>query len=162
MRAELSAAQLASPAATEGRPIANRWFAPVGPLSPQPPQQLVASLRIPAHHMASEPAAIEPAELGGKLTQLFPAVTLRFVSYAEHLVPAERGALLEDEERQSWWSLIPEVGCVWREEGDGGASRAAFPFILTSRVENESYYGLATFVYGGDVRRSPQPALLPC
>ena len=52
------------------------------------------------------------------------------------------------------------MGRVWREEGDGGASRAAFPFILTSRVENESYYGLATFVYGGDVRRSPQPALL--
>jgi hypothetical protein len=36
---------------------------------------------------------------------------------------------------------------VWSEPGDGGLSRASFPFVLAGRVWNESHNGLATFVY---------------
>ena len=43
-------------------------------------------------------------------------------------------------------------GRCWVDPEDtaaGWSGRAAFPFILTSHIENESYYGLATFLYTG-------------
>ncbi|MFP6743894.1 MAG: serine hydrolase, partial [Alphaproteobacteria bacterium] len=47
----------------------------------------------------------------------------------------------------SAWDVILSPGRVWSEAGDGGLSRASFPFILAGRVWNESHNGLATFVY---------------
>ena len=38
-------------------------------------------------------------------------------------------------------------GRTWSEPGDNGFSRASFPFALTSTIENETYNGLATFLF---------------
>ena len=150
----LTAEQLLEPLPAV-EPVANQFFAPPSeehsqPSAPQGPR-FVGSLRLPSHRMHTTPSAVEPADIGGKHTQLFPCVTTHWVSYADgHLVPVERGGLLDDEVGRSYWQFQPERGRVWHEAGDGALWRAAFPFILTSRIENESYYGLATFLFNED------------
>lgn len=150
-REELTAAQLQQPRAHGVLPIDNKFFAP--PLQseryPRPKLRFVGSLTLPGHPMQTIPHAIVPAQIGEKHTQRFPRVTVRWVSYPDgYLVPVERGRLVCDEEDLSYWQFHPERGRVWEEPADGGLCRAAFPFILTSRIENESYYGLSTFLYG--------------
>ena len=47
----------------------------------------------------------------------------------------------------SYWRVIPQIGKVWREAGDGDWSRAAFPVMLVNDTENHAHQGLATFLY---------------
>ncbi len=42
-----------------------------------------------------------------------------------------------------------QPGRVWSEPGDGGWSRAAFPFALVNSIEGETHNGLALFLYRG-------------
>jgi hypothetical protein len=44
-------------------------------------------------------------------------------------------------------TLILSPGQVWSEAGEGGMSRASFPFVLTNHSNNGTHNGLATFVY---------------
>ena len=48
---------------------------------------------------------------------------------------------------RSYWDLIVQAGRVWSEPGDGGWSRASFPFSLVHTLEGETHNGLATFLY---------------
>jgi CubicO group peptidase (beta-lactamase class C family) len=45
--------------------------------------------------------------------------------------------------------MIVSPGRIWSEPGDGGFSRASFPFVLTNRIANDSHNGIATFLYDG-------------
>jgi CubicO group peptidase (beta-lactamase class C family) len=49
--------------------------------------------------------------------------------------------------KSSFWRVIPQVGRIWRESGDGGWSRAAFPIMLVNDTDNDAHQGLATFLY---------------
>lgn len=60
--------------------------------------------------MSTTPTAITPPHVAGKLTQLFPQVTIHWVTCGAHVVPVERGFLLEDETEQSYWQFHPERG----------------------------------------------------
>jgi CubicO group peptidase (beta-lactamase class C family) len=103
-------------------------------------------LDIPETAMRTVPAVIEPAMIAGKKTQLFPGVSTRFLSHDGHLIPVERG-IISSPDNDSFWQMQISPGRVWSEASDHGMSRASFPFMLTSNIENESYNGVATFLY---------------
>jgi CubicO group peptidase (beta-lactamase class C family) len=89
---------------------------------------------------------IVPGEIAGKATQLFPGLNVAFVTYGDRLLPVDR-TLMAPPDSESFWQIQISPGRVWSEPGDNGKSRASFPFMMTSNIENESYNGLATFVY---------------
>ena len=125
--------------------VDNRYFLPVGGAG-EAHEAFTGTIAIPDNAMSSEPAEILPAEILGKKTQLFPGVELGFVSHDGFLVPADRDLLIPADAR-SYWQIQVSPGQTWSEPGDEGWSRAAFPFLLTSIIENESYNGVATFLY---------------
>jgi hypothetical protein len=74
------------------------------------------------------------------LAETLPGFTVAFFTHGEHLVPVMRDILEPP-------GIILSPGRVWSEPGDGGLSRASFPFVLTSEYTNETHHGLATFLY---------------
>ncbi|MBW2543772.1 MAG: hypothetical protein JRF15_16960 [Deltaproteobacteria bacterium] len=133
-------------------PVANHFFMPQDGAA-KALHRLSGAIRIPQHAMRTIPEKIEPAELAGKRTQLFPDIELHVVSHGEYLVPVERDILLA-RDGDSFWQIQVSPGRVWSEAGDRGMSRASFPFFLTSIIENETYNGVATFLYD-DEKISP-------
>ena len=130
--------------------VDNRYFLPVGD-SDDAHEGFSGTIVIADNAMSSEPARILPVEIQGKKPQLFPAADLAFVSHDGYLVPAQRDIIIPAGS-DSYWQIQVSPGRVWSEPGDEGWSRAAFPFLLTSIIENETYNGVATFLYrGGEV-----------
>jgi hypothetical protein len=66
--------------------------------------------------------------------------SVAFFTEGEHLVPVVR-------DLAPLSTIILSPGRVWSEPGDGGLSRASFPFVLTSHATNATHNGLATFLY---------------
>jgi hypothetical protein len=86
----------------------------------------------------------------GRDARLFPGVTLEFFTLDDELVPVQLGEMVREPKTprsSSYWRLIPQVGRVWKEPADGGWSRAAFPLMLVSDLENQAQQGLASFLY---------------
>ncbi len=120
------------------RPIHNAYFMPVGEAGPAL-HGFSGTLSIPETMME--------ANRDFNLPQwLFPAVDLAFVSHGDHLIPEMRD-FIRGGDGTSPWDVILSPGRVWSEAGDGGLSRASFPFVLAGRVWNESHNGIATFVF---------------
>jgi len=126
--------------------VDNRYFLPVGDAA-EAYEAFAGTVVIPDNVMSSKPAEILPAEILGKKTQLFPGVELSFVSHNGYLVPANRDIIVPADS-DSYWQIQVSPGRVWSEQADEGLSRAAFPFVLTNIIENETYNGVATFLYG--------------
>ena len=126
-------------------PVNNRFFLPPDDAR-DARHRFSGAIVIPDHAMVSEPSEVLPRELVGKKTQLFPGLALEFVSHDGNLIPVDRGLLVADGS-DSYWQIQISPGRVWSEDGDEGMSRASFPFLLTSIIENESYNGVATFLY---------------
>ena len=145
-RVEISRTSLFSTPALQG-PVNNRYFMAID--SDSAKHQFNGAVRIPEHAMQTDPEALQPTEIVGKQTQLFPGVTVHFVSHGEFLLPVERD-LLAPSGSDSFWQIQLSPGRVWSEEADDGLSRASFPFMLTSNIENETYNGIATFVFNDD------------
>jgi Beta-lactamase len=74
------------------------------------------------------------------LPQTLPGFTVTFLTEGEHLVPVVRDIVAPP-------GMILSPGRVWSEPGDGGMSRASFPFVLTNPYYNAAHHGLATFLY---------------
>ena len=144
-REALSRDDLMSRSVDALRPVANRYFLPSDDAG-DARHEFSGAIVIPDHPMVSEPPEILPRELVGKKTQLFPGLALGFISHDGHLIPANRD-LMVAEGSDSYWQIQISPGRVWSEDGDDGMSRASFPFLLTSIIENESYNGVATFLY---------------
>jgi len=147
-RGALSRAQLTMPVKGSVAPVDNRYFTAADGAT-EARQRFAGTIRIPEHAMSSSPPAIEPREILGKKTQLFPGIELAFVSHRGYLVPANRDLIVAPD-GDSYWQVQVSPGRVWSEAGDDGMSRAAFPFVLTSIIENETYNGVATFLYDED------------
>ena len=75
------------------------------------------------------------------LTTMSPGFSAAFFTHGEHLVPVVRDIL------QPPGTIILSPGKVWSEPGDGGMSRASFPFVLVNQISNEAHNGLASFLY---------------
>lgn len=96
--------------------------------------------------------------IGGRDARLFPALSLALFSDGGTLVPVQRGEMVVETPAQtargarSYWTVIPQIGRVWREPGDGEWSRAALPLMLVNDTENHAHQGVATFLYrGGEI-----------
>ena len=144
-RNELTRQKLFTSQASTEKPISNRYFMPFGAHN-NTLHKFSGAILIPEHSMISDPKEILPIDIQGKKTQLFPRVSLEFISNQGNLIPIERDIIIPDD-TDSYWQIQVSPGRVWSEEVDGDMSRASFPFILTSIIENESYNGIATFLY---------------
>ncbi len=126
-------------------PIQNYYFMPIGPLN-DPKHTFSGTLAIPESPMNTDPEKIRPGIINGKNTGLFPGVRIEFFTYKDFLVPVVRD-VMEPQGSESFWQIIVSPGRVWSEAGDRGFSRASFPFALTNTFENETYNGIAMFLY---------------
>ena len=144
-RSELGHDQLMSASHPANGPVDNSYFLPQDGAATAH-HRFSGAITIPEHAMHTQPEAILPAEVAGKMTQLFPGVTFHFVSHEDYLVPVERDLVVAPES-DSFWQIQVSPGRTWSEENDAGMSRASFPFFLTSNIENETYNGIATFLY---------------
>jgi len=73
-----------------------------------------------------------------------PEISIEFVQNGSHLIPTVQGLGITGSPA---WNLIAGPGRAWRESGDGGRSRAAFPFALVQRNANCTHNGTMTFLY---------------
>lgn len=144
-RGGLARNELLSAWADDAGPVQNDLFLPADGAD-KARHRFSGIIGIPEHAMRTEPAVIQPAVAVGRKTQLFPGIDLAFVSHGDYLLPVDRDILVA-EDSESFWQIQVSPGRVWSERGDGGLSRASFPFFLTNSVENETYNGVATFMY---------------
>lgn len=75
-----------------------------------------------------------------------PEFDFEFVQNGSHLIPVQRGLIITD---HPYWNYILGPGRVWKENGDQGFSRAAFPFALVQRNANCTHNGVMTFLFDG-------------
>ncbi len=73
-----------------------------------------------------------------------PEFDLAFVQHDTYLIPAQRGLIITTHPE---WNLLLEPGRAWREDGDGGDTRASFPFALILKGGNATFNGTMTFVF---------------
>jgi CubicO group peptidase (beta-lactamase class C family) len=145
-RGEISRTSLTSTEKPQA-PVENRYFMAIDGAHAK--HRFLGAIRIPEHAMQTDPKELSPTQVAGKKTQLFPGMTIHFVSRGEYLLPVERD-LIAPIGSDSFWQIQVSPGRVWSEKADGSLSRASFPFILTSNIENETYNGLATFLFDDD------------
>ena len=145
-RSGLTYAELRQPAGALAGPLDNGLFLPSADAA-DALDMFAATIAIPETSMQTSPAVIEPQVIAGLKTQLFPGLSIGFVSHNGYLLPLERDIIVAPGS-SSFWQIQFAPGRVWSESGDQGMSRASFPFILTSIIENETYNGIATFLYG--------------
>lgn len=122
-------------------PLDNRYFMPLGTWEAAR-HEFEGTLIIPEfvmHHSGKETDSADPQDY-------FPGFALDFFMHGRYLVPISRETVHTFGDR-SYWRIIISPGTVWFEPGDGGMSRASFPFALVSDVFNEVHNGMATFVY---------------
>lgn len=112
-------------------------------------EPFVGSMRVAEAPMQTSPATLMSQQVHGKDIARFPSATLGFFTVDGDLVPVTQEVIRSGskDRGRSYWDLIIQPGRVWAEPGDGGWSRAAFPFALVNSIENESHNGLATFAY---------------
>jgi hypothetical protein len=128
-------------------PVANAAFYPGTDALPAPP--FASILQIRQGPLQTYPNLESPLQ-DGRDARLFPGITLEFFTVEDRLVPVQLGEMVSETTPgrvPSYWRVIPQVGRTWRESGDHGWSRAAFPLMLVSDMENQSQQGLATFLY---------------
>jgi hypothetical protein len=82
-------------------------------------------------------------ELGPEYAYL-PEFDFEFVQADGMLIPVQRGLIIDN---HPVWNLLLEPGRVWQEAGDGGYSRASFPFALAPKGGNSSFNGTMTFLF---------------
>ena len=82
-------------------------------------------------------------EVGPELAHL-PEFDFEFIQHENYLVPSRRGLIITE---HPYWNYLIGPGRVWMEEGDGGYSRASFPFALVWKGSNAIFNGVMTFLY---------------
>jgi hypothetical protein len=133
-RDAVTAPELLAPGFTAAQPVHNDYFMPVGPSAP-------------ARHAFRGTVTFGVAPISSAsqrcpgLATTPPGFTASFFTHGEHLVPVVRNIL------DPPGTLILSPGRVWSEPGDGGMSRASFPFVSVTQYTNETHNGLVTFLY---------------
>jgi hypothetical protein len=133
-RDAVTAAELLAPGFTAAQPVHNDYFMPVG--------QSAAARHAFRGTVTFGVAPISSASHRCPgLATTPPGFTASFFTHGEHLVPVVRNIL------DPPGTVILSPGRVWSEPGDGGMSRASFPFVSVTQVDNETHNGLITFLY---------------
>jgi hypothetical protein len=132
-RDRLTAAELLAAVPTISGLIHNDYFVPIGPTAP-PRHALKGVLTVTG-------STVTIHSLGCTVPSPMPAFSAAFFTHGEHLVPAVRTIL------EPPGILILSPGRVWSEPGDGGMSRASFPFVTINQVTNQAHNGIAAFLY---------------
>jgi len=122
-------------------PLHNKYFSPLGKWE-EAKHAFEGTLIIPEFVMHSPGAEADSA----RPWDYFPGFTVDFFTYENYLVPTMREVILAFGD-SNYWRIILSPGSVWLEPGDGGMSRASFPFALVNDRFNDIHNGLATFVY---------------
>jgi hypothetical protein len=123
-------------------PVNTIYFAPMDNAAPAR-HELEGTITVPGFGMVDG----LPAGTGiPDSWRYFPGFSVEFFTYEDYLVPAVRD-IVEARAGRSFWNIILSPGRVWSEPGDGGMSRASFPFALVSEDSNETHNGIATFLY---------------
>ncbi|QXD15708.1 serine hydrolase [Rhodocaloribacter litoris] len=81
---------------------------------------------------------------------VFPGITLDFVSNEEELIPIQKEILVDGLLTNSSWNVIVGTGNVWHEREDGEWCRASFPLSLTDSYIGQVRNCVATFVHKQD------------
>ncbi len=90
-------------------------------------------------HIETLRGTLEPAHT------YLPAFDFEFVQSDDGtLIPRQRGQIIAE---HPLWNLILEPGRAWQEAGDGGFSRASFPFALITKGGNATFNGTLTFLF---------------
>jgi hypothetical protein len=132
-RDRLTATELLTSAEAGTGPVHTAYFLPVGPAAP-------------AHHALQGTLTVQGLTLLRArhgctgIAKPFLGFSVAFFTQGEHLVPVVRDLGPDS-------TIILSPGRVWSEPGDGGLSRASFPFVLTNPHNNGTHNGLATFLY---------------
>jgi hypothetical protein len=143
----ISTAELLLPA-WSGGVISNTAFTP-GSDAAAEHAPFVGTLLLTEAEMTTQPALLSPRLVMGRDPQVFPGIAITFFSDKGDLVPFTQDVIRygSSNRGRSYWDIIVQPGRVWSEPGDGGWSRAAFPFALVNSIEGETHNGLATFLY---------------
>src|SRR5580698_8189635 len=109
----------------------------------------LGTLRLTETQMTTKPAVFSPPSVLGRDPHLFPGVAISFFTDKGDLVPFTQDVIryASNNQGRSYWDVIVQPGRVWSQPGDGGWSRAGFPFALVNSIEGETHNGLATFLY---------------
>ena len=75
-----------------------------------------------------------------------PDIDVEFVQNGSHLIPTYQGLYVTGHAN---WNYIMGPGRIWKENSDGGWSRASVPFALVERNANCTHNGVLTFLYNG-------------
>ena len=133
-RDRLTASELMAPSFTGTGPVHNDYFTPIGAAGA-------------AKHAIRGTLTVAVSSLAGEnrgcaaMPRATPAFSVAFFTQGEHLVPAVRDFV------PTAGTLLLSPGRVWSEPGDGGMSRASFPFALVNPMNNATLNGLATFLF---------------
>jgi hypothetical protein len=122
-----------APASASAAPVHNDYFMPVGAAGP-PKHALRGTLTVVATSLAAQSRGC------AAVPWAIPAASLTFVTHGDHLVPVVRDIVPPGRP-------ILSPGRVWSEPGDGGMSRASFPFTVVNPIHNAAHNGLATFLF---------------
>jgi CubicO group peptidase (beta-lactamase class C family) len=151
--AELLPAKIFESGRALDAPVGNAAFVPGEGAEPAP--AFAGVLKVRPTQMQTLPV-LDPPLIQGRDVRIFPGLRLEFFTVGDVLVPVQRGEMLRESgggATPSYWRVIPQLGKVWREKGDGDWARAAFPLMLVNDTENHAHQGLATFLYRpGQVR----------
>lgn len=126
----------------------NRWFMPSDD-AVEAKHDFLGTIVLEEVEMGTEPAQFSTTDVLGKNPRIFPAVEIAFFTHGKDLVPVSRDVIRygSTDKGRSYWDVIVQPGRVWSEPGDGGWSRASFPFALVHSIEGETHNGIATFLY---------------
>ena len=144
IRDQLTMEQLMAENEAGEAPIHLNYFMPVGE-SASPLTALEGTLTVPEFTMnyKKDPNILS---FWTNSMGIFPAFSVQFFTYQDYLIPVNQG-IMPSIEGESYWSIILSPGKVWSEPGDGGLSRASFPFVLVTWSSGEAHNGVATFLY---------------
>ncbi len=145
----IDAADLQAAHSTD-RLIDNTAFIP-GKASRPADEDFAGTLSVAESAMTTWPAAFKRTVVLGRNPRMFPRVRLQFLTVDGNLVPVTQNVIRSGSvgAGTSFWDVIVQPGRVWSEPGDGGWSRASFPFALVHSLEGETHNGLALFLYRG-------------
>jgi hypothetical protein len=132
-RDRLTAAELLASAEVGTGPVHTAYFLPVGPAAPAL-HALQGTLAVHA------PTLFRARHGCAGIAEPLLGFSVAFFTQGAHLVPVVRDLVPLS-------TIILSPGRVWSEPGDGGLSRASFPFVLTDPYTNATHTGLATFLY---------------
>jgi len=122
-----------------GGTVHNGHFMPVGAAGP-------ARQRLRGRLTVADFALLGRLELG-RGYEWFPGFEVEAVSEEGRLLFSDTGLIMPTRAEASL-ALILSPGRVWSEPGDGGLSRASFPFLLANIASDNAHNGIATFLYG--------------